>query len=275
MREIRFSTGRLGSDINAMENGGGYVNVAVSRWGQLADGTYGNKTMWVTVYLNEAQKKAAEEKGIKKGTAVNIVGNFDYGMVTSQKDGKQYLSITCNPYRISKAPGGLGGITTANIDNVRLTEDITVNENGNGYVRAAFDTFVQGKTETRWVTLMLNESMLKKAQGLKLKKGSHIDLIGEINIEQNTYNGKDYINATIVVGCLAYAANAGRQNDGKTASATTPASAPTSTPAPAVTPATTAPTAPVATAPTAPVATEVADDFGSSSVGDASDPFDW
>ena len=109
MKEIKISTARLGSDINKTEKGG-YVNIAVSKWGQLADGTYGNKTMWATVYLSDAQVKYCEEKGIKKGTAVAILGRFDYNMTTSTKDNKQYLTISINPYYIVKAPGGLGGI---------------------------------------------------------------------------------------------------------------------------------------------------------------------
>lgn len=272
MKEIKISTARLGSDINKTEKGG-YVNIAVSKWGQLADGTYGNKTMWATVYLSDAQVKYCEEKGIKKGTAVAILGRFDYNMTTSTKDNKQYLTISINPYYIVKAPGGLGGICLSSIDNVRLTEDIVVNENGTGRVRAAYDTLVGGKTETRWVTLLLNESMMKKAQGFKLKKGNHIDLSGEINIEQNSYNGKEYINASIQVGNFAYAANAGRQNEGGATSA-----APAAPAAPAVPAAPVAPTAPKATAPAAPAApvTEAADEFGFSSFGaDDEDPFNW
>ena len=67
MKELRITTGRLGSDITPMKQGG-YVNVAVTQWGKLEDGSYGNKTMWVTVYLTDAQVKYCTEKEIGKGT---------------------------------------------------------------------------------------------------------------------------------------------------------------------------------------------------------------
>lgn len=271
MKEIKISTCRLGGDIQRMEKGGGYVSVAVSKWGQLPDGSYGNKTMWATVYLTDSQVSYCEERGIKKGTAVAVLGRFDYSM--NSKDGKNYLSIVINPYYMVKAPGGLGGICLANIDNVRLTEDIIVHDNGTGRVRAAYDTLVAGKTETRWVTLMLNESVLKKAQGYKLKKGSHIDLGGEINIEQHEYNGKDYINATINVGNLAYAANAGRQNtENGENTGNTGSAAPTTPTAPS---ASSVPTAPATSGNTAPAKPEEmpADDFFTMDEGE--DPFQW
>lgn len=265
MKEIRINGCRLGSDIKETQKGG-YVNVAVSKWGQLPDGTYGNKTMWATVYLTDSQVKYCKEKDIKKGTAVCVLGRFDYGM--NEKDGKNYLFIAINPYYIVKAPGGLGGICLTTIDNVRLTEDIVTNDNGTGRVRVAFDTFVGGKTETRWATMMLNESMMKRAQGLKLKKGSHIDLGGEINIEQHSYNGKDYVNATINVGNFSYAANSGRQNAADTTAENTAPEAPAASEKPAAT--SEAPAAP--TAPAQPTETP-ADDFFT--MDESEDPFQW
>lgn len=260
MKELRITTGRLGSDVTPTKTGG-YVNIAVTQWGKLADGSYGNKTMWVTVYLSEAQVQYCTEKGIGKGTAVAVGGRFDYGMTTG-KDGKQYLSISVNPFYLVKAIGGLGGICTASIDNARLTEDVIINENGTGRVQAAYDAWVGGKNETRWITLFLNESLVKRAQGLKLKKGSHLDLEGEINITQNSYNGKEYINASLSVGTMGYAANSGKKAETNTAPAPTTDSAPDApAPAPASTPTTSAP------APEVP-----ADDFGFSQV-DANEEF--
>ena len=254
MKELRITTGRLGSDITPMKQGG-YVNVAVTQWGKLEDGSYGNKTMWVTVYLTDAQVKYCTEKEIGKGTAVALGGRFDYGMATG-KDGKQYLTISVNPFYLVKAIGGLGGICTASIDNARLTEDIIINENGTGRVQAAYDAWVGGKNETRWITLFMSESLVKRAQGLKLKKGSHLDLEGEINITQNSYNGKEYINASLSVGTMGYAANSGKKAD---ENATTSGPAAPAAPAPS-TPATSTSTA------TAPAPEVPADDFGFSQV---------
>lgn len=217
MRKLIVTGGCLGADPKEVKSGL-FAPVAVKSWGRMPDGSYGNKTIWITCFFpnNEFCKK------LKKGNAVQLMGTFDYAV--AQNNGKDYLNIMMNVQSVEYARGSNGGLLSVVLSNVGAVSDI-LDSNGHKYVRCVFSTKSGDNAEDkRWGTLFLSDELASRAQAMKIAKGSQMDIIATPRIELSEYNGKTQVNATYNVVALEYANSSGKKKDeGSSASSASPA----------------------------------------------------
>ncbi len=226
MRKLICTSATLGADPKETKTGL-FAPMAVKSWGRMEDGSYGNRTVWLTAFLpnNDFCKK------LKKGVSVQLTGTFDYS-VSQNQSGQDYLNILVSVQSIEYARGAQGGLLTVAISNVGAVSDIQ-DANGHKYLRCVYSTKSgDNADDKRWGTLFFSEEIAARAQAMKIAKGSQMDIIAYPRIELSEYNGKTQVNATYQVLALEYANSSGKKKDESAPAAPAQHSTPASAPAP-------------------------------------------
>lgn len=186
---------RVGVELNEK----GVMSVALN---QYKKGEENNTlTTWMNVYIPEYLRDKASE--IKKGTSVFVGGELRFSKYEA-KDGTKKTNIIIFANYISKAPGA-NGDNFFIIRNARLGKDIVPSRNGGAMLNVCSNHFEKGEEVPSWITVFLNEETFKRAEALKLKKGSGIDVSGNRFVVE--INDKGFLSATLNASTISYCAS--------------------------------------------------------------------
>lgn len=178
------------------------------------EGTEGSLTVVTTVYKNKTTKNTLWLYVSLRGNAlatyqknpinggINLGGTFDVDSYTG-KDGKLYPRIKIMADWIEPAKAYGSGLMRVSFVSGRLAEDLRVKENVS-YAKMAYNYTTVDKT--MWCDLVFWGDMAKRAEAMKLKKGSTIDLDASFDVEINTKDDKQYMNIILNVRDVYYTA---------------------------------------------------------------------